>query len=183
MSGKEIYIRKDGSYTFTFNQNDEVICGNTAADLEGVIGTNLYWKGLSVNAYLRYGFGGDLFNSILFERIEKIGRYTDQYNQDKRAYYDRWKQPGDRSKFRDISDVSDGRMSSRYVQKNNFISGESFSVGYRFFGQDWLKKAGLSSLSVNASMNELFRCSTIKIERGTDYPFARTFSISLNASF
>ena len=73
MSGKEIYIRKDGSYTFTFNQNDEVICGNTAADLEGVIGTNLYWKGLSVNAYLRYGFGGDLFNSTLFERIEKIG--------------------------------------------------------------------------------------------------------------
>ncbi|MCM1032067.1 MAG: hypothetical protein NC410_11575, partial [Oscillibacter sp.] len=134
-------------------------------------------------AYLRYSFGGDLFNSTLFQRIENIGRQTDAYNQDKRAYYDRWKQPGDRSQYRDISDVENGRVSSRYVQKNNFISGESLSVGYRFFGQEWLKKAGLSSLSVNANTNEIFRCSTIKAERGTDYPFARTFSISLNASF
>lgn len=183
MSGKEIYIRKDGSYTFTFDQNDEVECGNTAPDLEGVVGTTLYWKGLSISAYLRYSFGGDQYNSTLFERIEKIGRETDKYNQDKRAYYDRWKQPGDRAKYRDITDATDGRMSSRYVQKNNFISGESFSVGYQFFGQNWLKKVGLSNLSVNANMNDLFRCSTIRAERGTDYPFARTFSFSLNASF
>jgi hypothetical protein len=31
--------------------------------------------------------------------------------------------------------------------------------------------------------NEFFRVSTIKAERGIDYPFSRIYSISLNLSF
>ena len=79
MTGKEIYIRKDGTYTFTYNQNDEVVCGNTAPDVEGVIGTSFWWKGLSFSAYFRYSIGGDYFNSELFQRIENIGTQSDQY--------------------------------------------------------------------------------------------------------
>lgn len=183
MSGKEIYIRKDGSYTFTYDASDEVVCGNTAPELEGVLGTTLYWKGLSFSAYFRYSLGGDYFNGELFQRIENIGRETDQYNQDKRAYYDRWKQVGDRSKYRDITSISDGHKSDRYIQKNNFFTGESIAVGYQFHEHAWLKKLGLRNLTVNATLNEIFRCSTVKAERGIDYPFARTMSISLNASF
>lgn len=183
MTGKEIYVKKDGTYTFTFNRNDEVICGNTLADVEGVIGTTLYWKGLSFSAHLRYSIGGERFNNELFNRIENIGRAVDNYNQDKRAYYNRWKKPGDRAQYRNIADDSKGYQSSRYVQKNNFLSGESFSLGYQFMGREWLKKIRMSNLSLNANMNEIFRLSTVKAERGTDYPFARTISLSLNASF
>lgn len=183
MTGKEIYIRKDGSYTFTYNANDEVVCGNTAPDLEGVIGTSFYWKGLSFSAYFRYSLGGDYFNGELFERIENIGSQTDRYNQDKRAYYERWKQVGDRSKYRDITLYEKGHKSDRYVQKNNFFTGESIALGYQFHGHAWLKKLRLRNLTLNATLNEIFRCSTVKAERGIDYPFARTISFSLNASF
>ena len=183
MTGKEIYIRKDGTYTFTYNAGDEVVCGNTAPTLEGVVGTSLYWKGLSMSTHFRYSIGGDHFNGELFNRIENVGRETDQYNQDKRAYYDRWKQAGDRAKYRNITDFSSGHKSDRYVQKNNFISGESITLGYQFHGHAWLKKLRLNNLTLNATLNDIFRCSTVKAERGIDYPFSRTMSISLNASF
>lgn len=183
MTGKEIYIRKDGTYTFTYNQNDEVVCGNTAPDVEGVIGTSFWWKGLSFSAYFRYSIGGDYFNNELFQRIENIGTQSDQYNQDKRAYYDRWQYPGQHAKYRDIRDYSSGHQSSRYVQKNNFFTGESIALGYQFYGHKWLEKVGLKNLTLNATLNDIFRVSTVKAERGTSYPFARTVSISLNASF
>ena len=183
LTGKEIFIRKDGTYSFSYDQNDEVVCGNSAPDVEGTVGTSLNWKGFSFNAYFRYSLGGDYFNNELFQRIENIGSQTDAYNQDKRAYYDRWKKPGDHAKYRDIKDYNSGHKSSRYIQKQNFFSGESISMGYRFYGAEWLKKAGLENVSVNATLNEIFRWSTVKAERGTQYPFARTISISLNASF
>lgn len=54
------------------------------------------------------------------------------YNQDKRALYDRWQKPGDRAQYKKItSTVSDNEtapMTSRYVQKENTLSGESISL-------------------------------------------------------
>ena len=138
---------------------------------------------MSFSAHFRYSIGGDYFNGELYERVENIGRQTDQYNQDKRAYYDRWKQVGDRSKYRDIRSITAGHKSDRYIQKNNFFTGESIALGYQFHGHAWLKKAGLRNLTLNATLNEIFRWSTVKAERGIDYPFARTVSFSLNASF
>ena len=104
------------------------------------------------------------------------------YNQDKRALYDRWKEPGDNAKFRAISTTADTPMSSRFVADNNVFSGESISVGYESQGK-WLKSVGASSLTVRAYMNDIFRISTVKNERGIDYPFARSVSMSLGLRF
>ncbi|MDR2414492.1 MAG: SusC/RagA family TonB-linked outer membrane protein [Odoribacteraceae bacterium] len=187
MSGQEIFIRKDGSYTFTYDAGDEVVCGNTLADLEGVIGTTFHYRGFSLRALFRYSFGGDYFNNELYNRIENIGYQIDSYNQDKRAYYDRWKQAGDYARYRDIRlYTADGRVypkSDRYVQKNNFFTGESIAAGYNFIDNAWLKTVGLRALAVDVTLNELFRWSTVKAERGINYPFARTLSLSLNVSF
>ena len=64
----------------------------------------------------------------------------------------------------------------------NYISGESFSIGYEFT-QSFVRKLGLSALSVQANMNDAFRISSVKNERGIDYPFARTISFSVAATF
>jgi TonB-linked SusC/RagA family outer membrane protein len=186
MTGQEIFIRKDGSYTLSYNAQDEVVCGNSLADLEGVIGTSIRYRGFSLRALFRYSFGGDYFNNELYNRIENIGLQADEYNQDKRAYYDRWKQPGDYARYRDIHIYTSGRVypkSSRYVQKNNFFTGESISAGYDFINKTWLALAGIRGLSVDVTMNELFRWSTVKAERGINYPFARALSLSVDVSF
>ena len=188
MTGDEIFIKKEGTYSFDYDNNDEVVVGNTEAKLEGVFGTNLYYKGFSISAYFRYRLGADYFNNELYNRIENIetGNYTD-YNQDKRALYDRWQKPGDQAKYRKISStVAKNKtypMTDRYVQRENTISGESISVAYEFGQQRWLKAVRLQNMTLRANMNEIFRCSTIRAERGTDYPFARTVSFSVNMTF
>lgn len=186
MTGSEVFIKKDGTYTFDYDNNDEVIVGNTEPKLEGVIGTNVYYRGFSVSLYFRYRLGADYFNHELYNRIENITSFT-SYNQDKRALYDRWQKPGDYAKYRRISSTvsSDETypMTDRYVQRENTLSGESISVGYEFGEQKWLKAVRLQNLSLRANMNDIFRCSTIKAERGTDYPFARTVSFSVNMTF
>lgn len=188
MTGGEIYIKKDGSYTFDYDINDEMVVGNTEPLLEGVFGTSLYYKGFSLSAYFRYRIDADYFNTELYNRIENL-KTTEMtsYNQDKRALYDRWQKPGDRAQYKKITEtVSDNEtapMTSRYVQKENTLSGESISLAYEFGEQKWLKKVFLKNMTIRANMNDIFRCSTIKAERGTSYPFARTVSFSINMTF
>ena len=188
MTGEEIFIKKDGSYSFDYDNNDEVIVGNTAAKLEGVVGTTLYYKGFSVSAHFRYRLGADYFNRELYNRIENIKTSGfSNYNQDKRALYDRWQKPGDQAKYRRITSTvqSDKTypMTDRYVQRENTLSGESISMSYEFGGQKWLRAVHLENMTLRANMNDIFRCSTIKAERGIDYPFARTMSFSVNMTF
>ena len=45
------------------------------------------------------------------------------------------------------------------------------------------KKIRLKMLRLELSTNDLFRASTVRLERGTSYPFARTFNFSLRATF
>ena len=101
------------------------------------------------------------------------------YNQDKRALYDRWQQPGDIAPFKNIADAGSTPMSSRFVQKENTLTLESFQVGYEF-DPDFARKLGISGLRLNAYMNDIFRISSIKEERGTSYPFARSVSFALS---
>ena len=101
------------------------------------------------------------------------------YNQDKRALYDRWQKPGDVAKFKAISLNETTPMSSRFVQKDNSLSLEALRIGYEF-SPELVHKWGLGSLRLKAYMNDIFRLSTIKMERGTSYPFARSVSFAIS---
>ena len=46
-----------------------------------------------------------------------------------------------------------------------------------------MDKAGISRLKLAFNMNDVCTISTIKMERGTSYPFARTMSFSLAVEF
>ena len=180
--GKELFIKKDGTYSFSYDVNDEVVLGDTEPKLEGVIGTTFYYKGLSVGCYFRYSLGAQIFNSALFQKVENIGTADVFNNQDKRALYDRWSPNNTEAYFKGISLTQKTDKSSRFVMDENYISGESFSIGYEFT-QSFVRKLGLSALSVQANMNDAFRISSVKNERGIDYPFARTISFSVAATF
>lgn len=181
-TGREIFLHKDGTQTFTHSYDDEVVVGNSEPKFEGVVGTTFYYKGFSMSANFRYRLGGQIFLSTLYEKVENISYENAHYNQDKRALYDRWKEPGDNARFRAISTTADTEMSSRFVADNNVFSGESVSIGYETQAK-WLQTIGISSMTVRAYMNDIFRISTVKNERGIDYPFARSVSMSLGIRF
>lgn len=182
-TGKEVFLKKNGQTTFDFDYEDEIVVGNSRPDVEGVVSTSFNYKGFNLGVNVRYRFGGRTFNTALYEKVENIGSDEIILNQDRRALYDRWQQPGDISRFKSISITSSTPISSRFVQDENVLVGESFSLGYRAVSKPWLDSLGMKSLRFTAYMNDIFRVSSIKVERGIAYPFARSVSFSINASF
>lgn len=179
-TGQEIFIKRDGTETFTWDAADQVPCGVAEPTLEGTINTNLRWKGITMNLIFGYRFGGDAYNSTLANKVENIRPYD---NADKRVLYDRWKQPGDNAKFKSVKDFSSTYATSRFIFKDNTFYASSLNLGYEF-PSEWTKKyLSISYLTINGYLEDLFYWSSIKRERGTDYPFARKFSISLTARF
>ena len=180
-TGREIFIKKDGTYTYDFSYADEVIVGNARPDAEGTFGTNFGYHGITFGAILRYRIGADSFNTSVFNKVENLSMSSLNYNQDKRALYDRWQKPGDYAQFKNIAASESTPMSSRFVQTENILSLESLQVGYEFEPQ-LARNLGVSGLRLSAYMNDIFRISNIKQERGTSYPFARSFSFALSVT-
>lgn len=183
-TGRELFRRKeDGLATFDYSGSDIVKVGNTRPIAEGVLSTTLNYKGFQFGIFVRYRFGGDAFNTALYNKVENITDGNIGNNQDKRALYDRWKKAGDVAAFKGISITEQTQMSSRFVQKENNITGESINMGYEVINKKFLRKIGMKTFRVNGYMNDIFRISSIVRERGIDYPFARSVSFSINASF
>mgnify|MGYP003301042058 CR=1 FL=1 len=181
-TGKEMFYKLDGTTTFTYSYDDEVKVGNSDPDFEGVFGTSFYYKGFSASVNFRYRVGGQAFMSALYNKVENLSRSSEFYNQDRRALYERWQKPGDHANFKAINHYDSTPMSSRFVQDNNLLRCESVSLGYETDAA-WLKKFGASSMTLRAYMNDLFNISSIKEERGIEYPFARSVSFSLGLRF
>ena len=181
-TGKELFIKKDGSYSFTYDVDDEVVVGDMQPKVEGLFGTTLYFKGLSFGCYIRYRYGGQIFNSSLFQKVENIGVQDIYNNQDRRALYDRWSESNREAYFKGISMVQKTEKSSRFVMDENSLTGESFNIGYEFPDRI-VRKMRLGALSVQMTMTDVFRASSVRVERGIDYPFARTVTMSLGVTF
>ena len=181
-TGKELFIKKDGTYSFTYDVNDEVVVGDTQPKVEGLLGTSLYYKGLSVGCYLRYRYGGQVFNASLFQKVENIGTQDVYNNQDKRALYDRWSENNRDAYFKGISLVQRTEKSSRFVMDDNSLVGESFNVGYEFPDRI-ARRMRIGAMNVQLTMADIFRATSVRVERGIDYPFARTVTMSLGITF
>jgi TonB-linked SusC/RagA family outer membrane protein len=184
-TGSEVFRKKNGEVTFTYDPSDVIPAGNGRPVVEGIISTNLSYKGFLLGANLRYSFGTYLFNEALFNKVENISYSGLAYNQDKRAMDLRWKQIGDIAQFKAINNTTATPASTRFVQRENFLTGESFNVGYEFRKQNfkWLSRAGIRSLRLNAYTNDIFRLSNLIAERGTAYPYSKSFSFGMNVFF
>ena len=178
-TGNEIYIKKDGSLTYEYDVNDKVEVGDENPKFQGNVQTNFYWKGFNLYLLFNYEYGAKIYNTTLATKVEGADPL---YNADKRVLYDRWKKAGDVAMFRRIDDTSDLYQTTRLVQDNNFINLSSLSLSYDV-PQDILSRTFIERCKLTFSMTDVFRISSIKQERGTSYPFARSFSFALNLTF
>lgn len=181
-TGKELFIKKDGTYSFTYDVDDEVVVGDTQPKVEGLVGTMFYFKGLSVGCYFRYRWGGQVFNSSLFQKVENIGTQDVYNNQDRRALYDRWSENNREAFFKGISLVQKTEKSSRFVMDDNSFVGESFNIGYEFPDRI-ARRMRLGAMNLQLTMTDVFRATSVRVERGIDYPFARSVTMSLGITF
>ena len=180
-NGKEIYLRRNGDVTDVWSADEWTIIGDTAPKGQRSFGYTLSYKQLSMFASFLYTFGGDAYNNTLVSYVENADIKND--NVDKRVLLDRWQKPGDITTMKDIRDrnVTTG-ASSRFVQKNNTLQWSSLTMSYNFRPEQ-LKKLHLSGLRLSFTMNDLFYWSTIRQERGLDYPYSRSFNLTTNIIF
>lgn len=180
-SGKEIYIKKDGSYTYTYDSDDMVSCGDTNPILQGSISSLLKYNRFSLSVSFSYRFGGDMYNSTRAAKVENI---NPRYNCDVRAFTERWKQAGDIVPYLNIS--TEGGTSyvytDRFVERDNELWLSSVYLQYDV-PTTFLQKLRMQKLYVGVGTSDLFRLTSAKYERGTSYPYSRSVNMSLSITF
>ena len=134
---------------------------------------------------MAYKFGGQVYNQTLLDKVENADL---MYNADKRVLDLRWMNVGDKAKFKGMNTGINGagtKATSRFVMDENTLQMTSLSLSYRMdkTNTKFIERWGVSSVKFAFNMEDLFYLSSVKRERGTDYPFARQFSFSLNIAF
>jgi hypothetical protein len=178
--GEEIFLNRNDNITTTWNPADLVNCGSSDPLFNGNFGINGEVKGFGFSLTATFYGGGYLYNSTLLNKVENT---TLENNVDRRVFSGRWAKPGDIAPFK--AQKGSGtvtKATSRFVQRNNVLSLSSATVYYEF-PLRVIRALKLSRLRLSLYTNDIYTFSSIEIERGTSYPYARKFSFSVNASF
>ncbi|MBQ8543072.1 MAG: SusC/RagA family TonB-linked outer membrane protein [Bacteroidaceae bacterium] len=183
VTGQEVYLKRNGEKTFVWDANDKVPVGETTPDVSGTISSSISWKDLSCTLGFTYKYGGIVYNQTL---VDKIENQNVAYNLDRRAGHGRWEKPGDVTRFVRFSPTgANTPASTRFVMDDNEIKLATINVGYRMKSDkfDFLRHMNIDVLSLNFTTNDIARISPIRMERGLDYPFARSYTFSMSVIF
>ncbi|MDR1755667.1 MAG: SusC/RagA family TonB-linked outer membrane protein [Culturomica sp.] len=191
-SGEEIFMRRDGVPTYSryYSASDQVVVGNSREKYRGNFGVYSEYKGFGLSVTCRFLGGGEYYNQTLINKVENIDITK---NVDRRVFTGRWSTTNRHAPYKAfrVWDSSRGawinapktQASSRFVQKRNELDIAAISAYYDLHRLSAIKAMGLNRLRLGVNMNEVHKFSSIQIERGTEYPFARTLSFSLTAEF
>lgn len=174
-TGKEIYIKRDGSLTFDYDPRDKITVGDTSPVVSGMMSSYLTYKGFSLTAGLRYQLGAMDYNTTLASRVEGA---DPKKNADERVFNDRWTKPGDKASYKDIADSTVPMQTTRFVSVHNFLELSTLSLAYDFKPID-LKYFNIRNLRLELMANDIFHYSSIKQERGLSYPYARSVEMTI----
>mgnify|MGYP000866495869 CR=1 FL=1 len=184
-TGNELFRAKNGDVVSDWSPDNYVIGGSVDPKAEGTFGTNFSWKGFQLNMIFRYSCGGYIYNQTLVDKVQDADL---RYNVDRRVFLDRWQKPGDEVMFAKFGDGFGANVghstkpTSRFIEKNNYLDLATLNIAYDF-SMPWMKHIGLKRLKATFYMNDVFHISTVKQERGISYPYARNFSVGLQARF
>ena len=184
-TGDEILLKRDGSVTSEYDPVDAVICGDTEPKWQGNVNTSFNYMGFGINLGFTYRFGGQMYNSTLVQKVENADL---RYNADRRVLQLRWQNPGNVAQYKRLTNSANGsntQQTSRFVMNENLFQMSSLSLTYRMDNNEYpfLRRLHISSMRWSFNMEDIFYLSSIKRERGTDYPYSRQFALSLNLVF
>ncbi len=175
-NGREVFIDKNGNYTYEYSYKDKYVAGDTTPVVNGSFGASFSWKSLDFSMTFAYRLGATVYNQTLATKVEGG---NPRENADRRVFYDRWKQPGDMAKYKNIASREVTPVTDRFVAREYALDGSSLKVSYTL-PQNWITRIHLRRAMVSLSTGDLFNWSSIRRERGLDYPFARSFQFSLS---
>ncbi len=178
-TGLEIYIKKDGTYTYDYSSSDMVAAGDASPKYRGTAGFTAEYNGIGLSATVSYLGGCKMYNSTLVDRVENADI---SYNVDRRLLAGRWQTPGQATRYKKFNSKETTRATTRFVQDRRELNISSISAYYEFPSSIY-EKLYMQRLRLAFNINDVATFSSIKIERGLNYPFARTMSFSLTGTF
>jgi hypothetical protein len=150
-------IYEDINHDGQIDRYDMVYLGNSNPKCNGGFGIQLYYGRFSINTGFNFRLGNMIFN---YARME----YESMYNNNNQSYAStwRWRKNGDETVIpRALNNYGTGYksynslMSDRYIEKGNYLRLQYIQVSYDFDAKK-LKKYGINSLKLHASMNNPF---------------------------
>ena len=181
-NGKEIYLDKNGNRTDIWKASDKVYVGQSDPRYRGIASTMFMWKGLTFNLSMGFHWGGKVYNQTIVDRVE-VDRITLMaQNVDARALYERWQKPGDVVAFKGYNGI-ETRATSRFVMNDRVLELQSASIQWKW-DNDWVRKnLRATSVTFGVNISDLWYWSSVKMERGITYPFARNVQGSIKFLF
>ena len=185
-NGNSQYRKLDGSLTETYSVNDRTIVGNGDPTFFGGFGTDISWKGITLNAQFSYMSGMSIFNN---ERnfLENPDYYFDNINSD---LLNEWQRPGDITQIPRPGNVFVANT-TRFVEDNSFLRLRTIALSYNLPAK-WLSNVKIRTLTVYASGTNLFTWtkysgrdpeSASAILAGAQYPAMKTIQAGLRVGF
>lgn len=178
-TGYEIFEKKDGTLTFQYDPADKVALGNTIPKLELSLSTSFRWKGFSLFAGMNITRGGWVYNNTRASKVESINI---KWNVDRRAFTERWKNPGDRVHYVGFDKTTTLPQTERFLEKRNEFYLSSLGLAYDF-NPEWVHRIYLKGLRIGVNFSDVLRLTTVKFERGTSYPYMRGFNFTISPTF
>ncbi|HKG07719.1 MAG TPA: SusC/RagA family TonB-linked outer membrane protein [Pedobacter sp.] len=178
-NGRELYLKRDGTLTYDYDVRDVVPIGNPDPKVEGSFGASFRYKRWNLFTNFRTYFGGETYNLTLVQRVENADA---KYNVDRRVFEQKWKQSGDHVFYKNIADLGTTDVNSRFIQDDNLLNLETVQLTYDL-DPKIAKRLSMSNLNFTLTANDVVRWSSIKEERGIDYPFARSITFGIRAAF
>lgn len=193
-NGKEVFITEEGALTYEWDRSDLVVVGDYSPDYRGVFGFASQYKGFGLSMSFGFLGGGQKYNNTLADRVENLDI---SYNVDARAISARWQEPGDHVHFKRLGKYCPTpndpcteddllrrgtRSTSRFVQDFNKLSITNITLYYNFSPQ-MIHDLGLKQLRLSVEANNVATFTSMTMERGLFYPFARQMYFSLKVKF
>ena len=189
-TGEEIFLDKNGNVTNEWNTEDRVYCGQDAtysSPYRGNLSTLVRWKDLSFSMSFGFQWGGQMYNSTLRDRVEVTTANIQARNVDRRVYTERWQNVDDAVFFKRIETIGTEdyktNATSRFVMDDNWFEIQTIGLEYRWATEGLKKAIGAQSILFGVNMSNLWHFSSVKYERGTDYPFARNLQATVSIMF
>jgi TonB-linked SusC/RagA family outer membrane protein len=185
-TGQEVFLDKNGNVVHVWAPSDKVYAGVAEPLFRGNISTRLVYKNFTFNLSFGYHWGGVAYNQTLINRVEMRRSEVAGQNLDRRVLTERWNKPGDIVSYKKIPTASEPdittRATTRFVMKDQVFHLQAASIEYHFVG-DWVRKAGFQNARLAMNTSDLFYISSIKRERGLEYPFARRIGATITLMF
>lgn len=206
MTGRPLWFvvdKETGDRTVTGDYNKatrQLLDAVPIPKVNGAIGTNFSWKGLSVNANFTFSTGAKIYNSARAAALDRDAGRTSQPPMKLADGWNRWQKPGDRATHPQLiaggNNSADGE-STRYLENGDYFKLKSLSVSYSL-PEQWIKPLSLKSARISLGGENLFTVTKFsgidpevlfsssyngKASSGNSYPSVRRFTMGLNVTF